>query len=1031
MSFGIPSDFSSSFDPAIHLHSESTDPIPNTSFSEEIAALDQQTAEDFEQKTKDGVVIQHRAWHSVEAFLSEDDHLVVTPTKAERTALVTSSPPTTRRIIMSVLETQGVVDQDASRKRRKLDQDYSPLRPITNNVRSIAGFALDEDSEDEDEEPVEYTHKSPPKPGEPLDIETQEKNAGQTCTDFEDIDALEQEATILQPTKTSGRHELLTAELFSGRKHYIGVRRKGVTETYERIIAARSTTTAGRATRSFYGIEIHDLMDEIEKEKKDAEALEQIRQAVAVVPTVETSSVKKSSKAPRLWTEKYRARKFTDLVGDERTHRSVLHWLKSWDPIVFPGAAKKSTKPKHNHSNNQWDEDAKQHRKVLMLTGPPGLGKTTLAHVCAKQAGYEVQEINASDERSSQVVKGRIRDMVGTENVRGVSLTAANGEKSRKAGKPVCVIVDEVDGVVGGSGAGGDGGFVKALIDLINLDQKNSNSTSSSDGSGAPKKKKKGDRFRLLRPLILICNDVYHPSLRPLRQSSFAEIIHVRKPPLQMVVSRVHSIFEREGIACDLDGTRRLCEATWGVGSKKESFRSGTVEGDIRSVLVVGEWVAARWRSSCLVDPTARVSKKWIEENILSEVSYGGGAARSLGRGGSKEVVDRVFQEGAGFPKTADNSLAKSDNFQKDGVIGVTEAAKRRAMGRLREMIDASGEHEKIITDCFSIYPDKPMQDDNFLSKPNAAYEWLYFHDFLSSQLFHSQEWELAPYLSSSILAFHNLFASSMPRHAHDNKFTKDEPDPSTPFSGPAAPYLVSESLKANTAAITALQSNLSLPLARLYRARDVIASELLPYTLRLLAPDVKPVVIHTSTSAGARSAPTASVRRADEKERVNRAVECMSATGVRFERSKVEDDGRNKGGWVYRMEPGLDALGTFASLKSKGEGVRYAVRQVLEGEWRRRAIKRASSTIGAGLVEGKVLKTKAEEVAEQDARDRKAVKRDFFGRAFKEPTGEEAERQAKVVVLSDVNRVWVSFHEGYSNAVRRPITVEEFMRGL
>jgi len=32
---------------------------------------------------------------------------------------------------------------------------------------------------------------------------------------------------------------------------------------------------------------------------------------------------------------------------------------------------------------------------VALLSGPPGLGKTTLAHIVAQHAGYNVIEMNA------------------------------------------------------------------------------------------------------------------------------------------------------------------------------------------------------------------------------------------------------------------------------------------------------------------------------------------------------------------------------------------------------------------------------------------------------------------------------------------------------------------------------------------------------------------------------------------------------------------------------------------------------------
>ena len=240
--------------------------------------------------------------------------------------------------------------------------------------------------------------------------------------------------------------------------------------------------------------------------------------------------------------------------------------------------------------------------------------------------------------------------MVGTENVKGVDTSKSN-LGVRKVARPVCVIVDEVDGVVTGSGGSGEGGFIKALVDLVLLDQKNSRNVGVSQSS-MQQKKKKGDNFKMLRPLVLICNDVYHPSLRPLRQSGLAEVIHVGKPQLNTVISRMQAIFDRESVPADSDGVRRLCEASWGITSRKEGGSGyGTGEGDIRSIMVVGEWVAGRLRATLdpILNAPQRLTRRWVEANILDSAGQTGGAVRGLGRGGSKEIVDRVFEEGAGL----------------------------------------------------------------------------------------------------------------------------------------------------------------------------------------------------------------------------------------------------------------------------------------------------------------------------------------------------------------------------------------------
>ncbi len=80
------------------------------------------------------------------------------------------------------------------------------------------------------------------------------------------------------------------------------------------------------------------------------------------------------------------------------------------------------------------------------------MGKTTLAHIVARHAGFKPFEINASDNRSASTLTKSIEDAIEMQSVFGDR-------------RPNLVILDEIDGALGG----GDGrnaitGCVRACV---------------------------------------------------------------------------------------------------------------------------------------------------------------------------------------------------------------------------------------------------------------------------------------------------------------------------------------------------------------------------------------------------------------------------------------------------------------------------------------------------------------------------------------------------------------------------------------
>jgi len=120
-----------------------------------------------------------------------------------------------------------------------------------------------------------------------------------------------------------------------------------------------------------------------------------------------------------MWSEKYRPKNLLDMIGNEEAKESIVNWLGKW---------MKGSKP-------------------VLLVGPPGIGKTTLATICAKQFGYDLIGLNASDIRNKQRIQEILGPVLGNASV---------------LGKPM-IFVDEVDGIHGRADYGG----VETLIDIL------------------------------------------------------------------------------------------------------------------------------------------------------------------------------------------------------------------------------------------------------------------------------------------------------------------------------------------------------------------------------------------------------------------------------------------------------------------------------------------------------------------------------------------------------------------------------------
>lgn len=119
-----------------------------------------------------------------------------------------------------------------------------------------------------------------------------------------------------------------------------------------------------------------------------------------------------------------------------------------------------------------WNDAPNVNARAALLSGPPGIGKTSTARMICKQLGYEVVEQNASDTRNKASLESAIKDLSTNKSLNYFSVAGRQKEKDNTnpiaaalgglATQKSVIIMDEVDGV-----GAGDRGGIAALVKII------------------------------------------------------------------------------------------------------------------------------------------------------------------------------------------------------------------------------------------------------------------------------------------------------------------------------------------------------------------------------------------------------------------------------------------------------------------------------------------------------------------------------------------------------------------------------------
>ena len=699
-----------------------------------------------------------------------------------------------------------------------------------------------------------------------------------------------------------------------------------------------------------------------------------------------------------LFTDKYKPKTYSDLLTEEKTNREILTWMKSWDEIVFN---RKFTIPKipiiqniNNQNKNYLNKSKKivnsnsqnlneknninqieyyeveyvqSKHKIILISGPPGIGKTTMANIISRQCGYEPIIINSSDERTADKLITRIYDTTLMHNL--------NVNKSKP--KPTCLILDEIDGI---SSDYQGKNSIKSIIDFIkngrlnkgilgrnkkevlsdldkninygnninfikfnkrkndnkennfsdddlSFEDKEKNEDDTYENNNVKTKKNKQKNYSIKRPIICICNDLYAKQLILLRKEAF--VINIKKADEKKVFDKMVFISKKEKLPIDRSVIKSICELT---------------KYDIRACLNALQFISFNKDN---FDLTMEITSDIDKLKFIC----------------NKDFNENLFNIWNKIIYSSGDVIPLSYNY-------------------IRNLYNSSGEYNKIIEGLFSNY--LKIQNKNSLEdieKRSELTELFSYEDYLSKKGINTIPGDIHNYTCmSGNYINHYYFSTKYERNL---------------IEFPSLFFELKQQKKINDSIIETLQDNLIECGYKNRLSKYIIVTQIIPYVYRLIQPKFKEINFDLMTQ--------------NEKEKINNAVNIMILIGISLKNNNNSDNEE------INFEPNIGKLLEFDNIQ-KRDKLTLNQKLILKNQYEK--IKSLKNLDRDDYLKGSAKKIESDENKKENYINNFSNFISSIGLGKKRKSNQINRNESKFIY---------KFHEGVTDCVKRPLNINYF----